>query len=251
MLILVELARTPNARLKHIAADLGITVQAVSLYISSMRRKGHVKRSDGGLKPTRLGMQLLQEHFTRIKNEVDEILREIAVVESCFAVAGKRIQKGQSVGLVMEDGILMAFPNVRSSSRGVALESADETDELLVGRLEGIVDLELGELLVIEVPPAVEGGSKKANISRAKQAIESLSPGLIVAGDIPGASLLTKATGELFTIHAPIESSMSALSKGVDVAFAGARESADQIVKAVASLRKSTGYEIKWRLIST
>ena len=251
MLILVEITRSPNARLKQIADDLGITVQAVSQYISSMRRKGHIKKSAGGLKPTRLGMQLLQEHFAKLKQEVDGILREIAVVDSCFAIAGKRIQKGQSVGLVMEDGVLMAFPNVKSASRGTALEAAEEGDELLVGQLEGIVDLELGELLVVEVPPAVEGGSKRANIGRVRGAIESLAPGLIVAGDVPGASLLMKATGEMFTIHAPMESAMSALSKGVDVVFAGARDSADQIVNAVTSLRRSTGYEIKWRLISS
>jgi len=42
---------------------------------------------------------------------------------------------------------------------------------------------------------------------------------------------------------------MSALSKGVDVVFSGTRESVDQLLKAVSTLRKETGYEIRCRTI--
>ncbi|MBN1677861.1 MAG: winged helix-turn-helix transcriptional regulator [Candidatus Thermoplasmatota archaeon] len=247
MLILVELVVSPATKLKDISKNLGITVQAVSQYVASMRREGLVRDSGGKLKPTRRGMQMLQEHFTGLKLEVDSILRRIRVVDACVAIAAKRITKGQHIGLEMEDGMLMAFPEKRASSMGIASESAEEGDDVLVRQLEGIVDMELGSLLVVEAPSESEGGSKKARVASARAVLDDFSPGLLVAGDMTGAALLMKAAGEMFTIHAPVESAMSALSKGVDVAFCGTRESVDQMLEAVSDLRKETGYEIKRR----
>jgi putative transcriptional regulator len=249
MLILVEILQSPSARLKDIAARLHITVQAVSQYIAEMKNDGLLREQSGTLRPTRKGMQIAQEHFTGLKDQVDSILRRISVIDRCVAIAGKKIEKGQSVGLVMEDGMLMAYPDRRSSSTGKAIESGLEGDDIVVGQLEGIVDLELGRLLLIEAPSELDGGSKAADIDRVREKIEGFSPGLLVAGDTTGAALLMKASGELFTIHAPMESSMSALSKGVDVAFAGTRESVDHLLEAVANLKKESGYEIKCRVL--
>jgi len=244
MLILVEVLESPSAKLRDVSAKLDITVQAVSQYISEMKKKGLVKEADGKLKPTRRGMQMLQEHFTGIKQEVDGILRKISVVDTCVAIAGADIKKGKGVGLVMEDGMLMAVPGRRSSSKGIALEDAREGDDIHIGRLEGIVDLELGQLLVIETPSETEGGSKGVDVDRVREQIERLSPGLLAAGDAVGASLLSKATEEMYTVHAPVESAMSAMSRGVDVVFCGTRESVDQLLDAVAELKKNTGYAI-------
>lgn len=248
LLILVEVLESPSARLKDIADKLEITVQAVSQYLSAMRKEGLVREQAGAPRPTQKGMQLLQEHFTGIKGEVDAILRRISVIDRCVAIAGEKIKKGAKVGLIMEDGMLMAFPGKKSPSTGAALEDADEGDDLLVGKLEGIVDLELGELLIIEAPSEIEGGSKTANIERVRGRLEDFSPGLLVAGDAVGAALLMKASGEFFTLHAPVESAMSALSKGVDVAFSGTRDSIDKLLESVEDLKNSSGYEIKRRV---
>jgi putative transcriptional regulator len=248
LLILVEVLESPSARLKDIAVKLEVTVQAVSQYLSAMRKEGLVREHAGALRPTQKGMQLLQEHFSGIKGEVDTILRRISVIDRCVAIAGEKIKKGAKVGLIMEDGMLMAFPGIKSPSTGEALEGAEEGDDLLVGKLEGIVDLELGQLLIIEAPSEIEGGSKAANVERVKNRIEDFSPGLLVAGDAVGSALLMKTSGEFFTIHAPVESAMSALSKGVDVAFSGTRDSIDRLLEAVEDLKKSSGYEIKRRV---
>jgi putative transcriptional regulator len=249
LLILVEILESPTTRLKDIADKLEITVQAVSQYLSAMRKEGLVREQGGLLRPTRKGMQLMQEHFIAIKAEVDSILKRTSVIDRCVAIAGKSISKGQKIGLIMEDGMLMAYPGQRSPSTGEALESAEEGDDLLVGKLEGIVDLQLGELLLIEAPSESEGGSKAANIERVKEKLELFSPGLLVAGDAVGAALLMKTSGEFFTIHAPVESAMSALSKGVGVAYSGTRDSIDRLLEAVTELKGSSGYEIKWKVL--
>lgn len=249
LLILVELLKSPSIRMKEMADRLGITIQAVSQYISVMKKQGLLKEHADALRPTKKGMQVAQEHFTNLKGFVDDTLRSIAVIDRTVAIAGKKIEKNQSVGLVMEDGLLMAFPGLEASSTGKSLERAAEGDDILVGQLEGIVDLELGRLLVIEAPSEMEGGSKSADIARTKDRIDEFSPGLLVAGDTIGSALLMKTSGEFFTIHAPVASAMSALSKGVDVVFSGTHESVDQLLHAISTLRKESGYEIRWKTI--
>lgn len=247
LLILIEVLKAPSIRMKDVAARLQITVQAVSQYISAMKREGMLREHGGSLRPTRKGMQIAQEHFTALKNQVDATLRRISVIDRCVAIAGKKIKKDQPVGLIMEDGMLMAYPGQESASTGKAMEDADEGDDVLVCQLEGIVDLELGKLLMIETPSEGEGGSKSASIQRIRDKIDELSPGLLVAGDATGAALLMKTSGEFFTIHAPVESSMSALSKGVDVVFCGTRDAVDQMIDAVSKLKRESGYEVRWK----
>ncbi len=249
MLLLVEILRSPSVRMKELAKRLDITTQAVSQYISAMRKEGLLREQAGGLRPTRKGMQIAQEHFTRLKDFTDATLRSIAVIDRTVAIAGKKIAKGEALGLVMEDGVLLAYPGRRASSTGKALEPAEEGDDVLVGQLEGIVDLELGKLLIIEAPSELEGGSKSVDIARMRDRIEAFSPGLLAAGDAIGSSLLMKASGELFTMHAPVASAMSALSKGVDVVFSGTHESVDELLRAISVLRRESGYEIQWRTI--
>ncbi|MDH3365182.1 MAG: hypothetical protein OEM29_04160 [Thermoplasmata archaeon] len=246
LLILIRVLEDPTVKLRDVSEDLGITVQAVSQYLSGMRREKIVKEQKGRLRPTRKGMQILQEHFSKLKDEVDTILRRIMVVDTCIAIAGKEVKKGDKVGLVMEDGMLMAYPDEKSSSRGVAMEPASIGDDILVGRLEGIVDMKLGSLVIIETPSELDGGSKKADVERARQKIDTASPGLLVAGDLVGSALLSKVTPEYFAIHAPVESAMSALTRGVDVVFCGTHESVDQMSHAIAALRKETGYSVRW-----
>jgi predicted transcriptional regulator len=124
-----------------------------------------------------------------------------------------------------------------------------EGDDVLIGSLEGIVDLELGKLLILETPSELDGGSKRANLSLAKEKVDEFVPGFLAAGDASGAALLMKTSGEMVSIHAPVECAMSALSKGVDVVFCGTRESTELMLEAAAKLKKETGYEIKWRSV--
>ncbi len=249
LLILVEILENPDGRLREVADRLGITVQAVSQYLSAMREEGLLKDQRGNLRPTRKGMQILQEHFVRLKDDVDAILRRISVIDTCVAFAGGKIRMGQKVGLVMESGKLVAYPERDSSSVGRAIEGAAPGEDILVGQLEGIVDMDLGKLLVIETPPETDGGSKAADLRRAKQGLAAFSPGLLVAADVTGSALLAKVGRPAHVVHAPVESAMSALSKGVDVAVCGTKESVDRIIDSVTNLKKETGYRIAWKTL--
>lgn len=247
LLILVHILKSPSARLKEIADPLDITIQGAGQYVSAMKKEGLLKEQGGNLRPTRKGMQIMQEHFSNLKTFIDGTLRSIAVIDRTVAIAGKRIDGDQMVGLVMEDGMLMAYPGLKASSSGRALESANEGDDVLIGQLEGIVDLELGKLLVVEAPSEADGGSKGVDVARVRDKIEEFSPGLLVAGDAIGAALLMKTSGEFFTIHAPVESAMSALSKGVDVVFCGTHETIVAMLQPISTLKKESGYEIGLR----
>lgn len=249
LLILIELLEEPRARHKDIADTLGITVQAVGQYVAAMRKKGLLRERAGSMNPTRKGMQILQEHFVQLKDEVDSVLRKMSVIDRCVAFAGKDVRKGDKVGLLMEGGRLMAYPGLEASSTGKALEDAAPLQDVLVGHLEGIVDMSLGRLLVLEVPPELDGGSKRANLKRAKDAIASFEGALFVAGDVAGSALLSRIARQDHVVHAPVESAMSALSKGVSVVFCGNKDAIDSIVDSVTRLKKETGYEVEWKIV--
>src|SRR4030042_129896 len=101
LLILIELLQSPSVRLKDIADKLGITVQAVSQYVSEMKKEGLLGDKGDNIRPTRKGMQITQEHFTGLKNQVDTILRRVSVIDRCVAIAGKKVEIGKAVSLVM------------------------------------------------------------------------------------------------------------------------------------------------------
>jgi putative transcriptional regulator len=248
LLILTELIEKPSMKMKEMAHKLGVTVQAISQYLASMKKTGLLRNGGDSLRPTRKGMQALQEHFTAIKGRVDTILRRISVIDSCVALAEGRVAKGTRVGLLMRNGVLVALPGRKASSTGTALESSDDGEDVLVGELEGIVDLKLGRLTLLEVPSEREGGSKSADAAKATKIIGGAGKGMIVAGDIVSIALARRCNVRYPVIHAPLEYAMSALCKGVDVMFCGTKENAGLVLAAVRDLKKETGYEIKWEL---
>jgi putative transcriptional regulator len=248
LLLLTELTENPSMKMKEMARKLGITVQAVSQYIAGMRKEGLLRNGGDTLRPTRKGMQALQEHFTAIKCRVDSILRRISVIDSCVALAEGNIEKGTRVGLVMRRGVLVAIPGRKAASTGTALEESADGEDVLVGELEGIVDLELGRLTLLEVPSEREGGSKSADAAKAASLLGEGRKGVVVASDIVSIALARRSRVRDPVIHAPVEHSMSALCKGVDVLYCGTKENVALMLAAVRELKKETGYEIRWEL---
>jgi len=248
LLILTELIENPSMKMKEMAHKLGVTVQAISQYLASMKRAGLLRNGGDSLRPTRKGMQALQEHFTAIKGRVDTILRRISVIDSCVALAEGKVEKGTRVGLVMRRGVLVAVPGRKATSTGTALESSDDGEDVLVGELEGIVDLELGRLIILEVPSEREGGSKSADAGKAAKILGEAKKCPVVAGDIVSIALARRCNVRDPVIHAPVEYAMSALCKGVDVVFCGTKENVGLVLAAARDLKKETGYEIRWEL---
>ena len=138
----------PN-RLADLSSELNMSEQAVSNYISKMEKEGLIDRSGTFYRPTSEGMELVREIVSELGSFLDEASDKINFISTCTAIASENIQEGERVGLKMKDGFLHASLE-ESTSMGTALNSAKLGQPLRVGGLQGITEMELGELYLLE-----------------------------------------------------------------------------------------------------
>lgn len=251
LVILSELLRNPSIRRKELADRLGVTEQAVSQYFIALESERLITPTRGSLRPTVKGRQMLQEGLFGLRDEIDGILREIELIDTCLAIADAPIRAKDAVGLLMRGGKLYAVPGIPATSRGIARNDAEEGSEVLVGNLEGVVELELGKLLALQLPSESSGGSKIVDVGRGRSLIGDFQHDLSVAGDLIGEIVAHRmGLDEGLVIHAPVESALNALSKGLNVLFLGTRESITGITSAIDRLKIESGYEFDYKILN-
>jgi putative transcriptional regulator len=179
VLLLFELTTGRYSAFKPLADKFEITIQAISDYFKIMTDEGLVHKIDGVYKPTQVGVDFLHNHFTELRDFVDNSIEKLAIISNTSAKAGNKINKGDHVGLFMEMGVLVAYCNRRSTSMGVATTSADKHEEVGIANLEGIVKLKPGKITIISLPDIDKGGSKAVSIPKLRLKLEGLKPDLI------------------------------------------------------------------------
>ena len=125
LLILLETSTRHHAVQRTIAEALGITVQGASEYLRSMEEDGLVQVTEGEYRPTIEGIRILHERFRELRDFVDRAGKELSIIDVTAAIAGGRIEQGDSVGLFMDRGDLVAYPSRNSPSRGQAVSRAE------------------------------------------------------------------------------------------------------------------------------
>ena len=175
LLILLEITRKPRIKLKTIADKIGISIQGVSEYLKIMSEEELVQNIGGEYKATNKGVQFLHKHFSELKNFVDKSIEKLNLIEVCCAIAKTKINKGDKVGLFMENGILTAYAGKKSKSVGTAISDACIDEDIPIKNLEGIVELTQGKLCIIEIPSIRDGGSRNINIEDFCSLIKSYS----------------------------------------------------------------------------
>ena len=160
MMILRELVVNEPTSLRPISSELGITQQAVSEYLHRMSDEGLVipgKGRDEGYRPTVKGFDFLQSNLLGMKEFVDSSISELEIVRSTDAVADGEIEKGTRVSLFMKGGLLYAAQGKEGPSVGTAEMDASPGDVIPVSSLEGVVRMDQGSLLILEIIPARNG----------------------------------------------------------------------------------------------
>ena len=166
MLILLEILRG-RKKLREIAEHIDITVQGVSEYIKILEREGLLK--DWEL--TIAGLEFLNNALDELGDFVSEsnaVLKKMQVIE---AIAGERIEKGEKVKLVMENGYIHAYRG-EGNSTGTAMNSADKGEDVGVTELRGVLEIEYGKVKIYAMPSIEEGGTKKINPRKIEKIIE-------------------------------------------------------------------------------
>lgn len=158
MLILLEIVVNRKGSMRQIAEGVGITPQAVWDYLRKMEEEGTVVMKGTLPTATVKGVDLLHRNLLSLKGFVDRSVSRLAIVASTDAIAAGPISKGDTVSLVMRDGLLLAVMGDDGPSVGTAQNACRKWDMVTVSDLRGVMEMEKGHLLLMEMLPARSGG---------------------------------------------------------------------------------------------
>src|SRR5271157_5163243 len=108
--IMVEIAANqPNIQQKDIATKIGVTSQAVSDYISKLEKDGWIT-SEGRSRYhiTKEGINWMLKSLRQLQQYSNAAERVLTNITTWAAVATVDLDKNQTVGLEMRDGMLYA-----------------------------------------------------------------------------------------------------------------------------------------------
>ncbi len=228
-LILYEAAVERPNRLADLSSKLDMSEQAVSNYVSKMEEEGLIDRSKSSYRPTSKGMELVREIVSDLGNFLDEASESINFISTCTAVASENINEGDRVGLKMEKGFLHASLE-ESASMGTALNSVGEGEPLRVGGLEGITEMELGEIFLIETDIDGDIVEKAENIRSKIKSIDH--DRLAIKGEMQyGICNIIDIEPDIK--FAPVSSSINAAEKGLDILMMLSKKDLDEVLEKI------------------
>lgn len=169
--ILVEIAsHQPDVRQKEIADKIGITPQAVSEYIKELVFEG-LLFSDGRVRyrVTKKGVEWVLERAVELKKYARYVMEDIVShVSVATAIANENFKKGQTVSLIMENGLLYARSG-NGDVTGVVISDAESGEDIGVTNLKGMIRLPEVSITICKVPRTERGGSRSVDLQMLKK----------------------------------------------------------------------------------
>lgn len=167
--ILVEIAgHQPDVMQKEIAERIGITPQAVSEYIKDLVSEGYLF-SDGRMRYriTKNGVEWVLERAIELKKYARFVMEDIVShVSVATAIARRKFKKGDSVSLMMENGLLYAGTD--GNVTGITTSDGDEGEDVGVTDLKGMISFPPVNITICKVPRVEKGGSRSVDLKMLK-----------------------------------------------------------------------------------
>lgn len=217
--LLVELHQQRHGRLRTLAQRVGVSVQAVSGSLRQLVRDGLVATENGTWRPTPKGTDHLQGQLTDVRRFLDGAREALRIIPETVALAARAIRRNDPVGLIMKEGRLTAVPRLAARSRGRARTDAGAGDLVVVGDLEGILDLHPAPIMLVahsERPDA-------AALARARRTAARLRrphPRMVTGAHALSSVALARQLGLNVDLeYAPLEAARDAARRGVAVLY--------------------------------
>ncbi|QSG02562.1 DUF7839 domain-containing protein [Natranaeroarchaeum sulfidigenes] len=232
--ILVEIAdRQPAVSQGEIADAVGVTSQAVSEYIRELVDDDLVeKEGRSRYRITKEGVDWLLSEAADVRRFADHVTEDIlGNVQEDAAIAAAVIEEGESVTLTVEDGLLRATPGESGPATGVATTDADAGEDVGVTGFEGIIDLDPGDVTVLQIPPVRSGGSRAVDFPALAE--RSSSADIVAAAGVEAVVALRGADVDIDTRFAAGEVAVDAASRGLDVLVASTIDNVGRVTDAL------------------
>lgn len=174
--ILSEICKQdPNLKQKDLAESLGITIQAVSENIKTLIDEEYITSKDGRspYKITQKGIDKVKKDAIILRKYSDSVLETMNHFKTVWpAIAAEKLKEGESVGIYMEGGVLYASKQPASAT-GTVLKDAEKGRDVALGGLTGLIDMEIGEAIIITLPNIKNGGSEACDLELIRSIYEN------------------------------------------------------------------------------
>lgn len=174
--ILSEICKQdPNLKQKDLAETLGITIQAVSENIKTLIDEGYITSKDGRspYKITQKGIDKVKKDAIVLRKYSDSVLETMNHFKTVWpAIATEKLKKGDSVGIFMDGGVLYASKK-SASATGTVLKDVEKGRDVALGGLSGLIDMTVGEAVIITLPNIKNGGSEASDLNLIKNIYEN------------------------------------------------------------------------------
>ncbi len=217
--VLVEIAdRQPAVSQGEIAEAVGITSQAVSEYVQDLAEEGLVRKEGRSrYRVTTEGVDWLLSEASEVRRYLEYVTGDVlGNVREDAAIALDDIDAGETVSLSLVDGLLHADPAATGAATGTATRSAATGEDVGVTEFSGIIDLDPGGVVVLQVPAIGTGGSRTVDSAVLREYCEDHD--LVVAAGVEAIAALDQAEITPAIRFAAGEVAADAAGRGVDVA---------------------------------
>ncbi len=240
-LILYHSAINKPTKLAEIAQEFDMTEQGVSNYVKDMEQKGLIDKLGRRYHPTPDGMEMIRDILSEIGDFLKVANSKIDIIDKCTAIAEENIREGQEVGLYMKHGFLHASAK-ESSSMGTALNDVSEGHPLKVGQLHGLIEMDLGRLIISPLNMDVENGDISKTV---QEKLENTKYDKIAVTGEEQYGIINMIGLKPDIIFSPVESSINAAEKGLDVLIFTSEGEAEKIVDRVRKQNSGRDEEYK------
>ena len=173
--ILSEISKqNPHLKQKDLAETLGITIQAVSENIKTLLELGYITSKDGRspYKITQSGIDKVKRDAISLRKYSDSVLETMNHYKTIWpAIASENLEKNNVVSLYMDDGVLYAHKSEETAS-GLVMNNASKGSDVALTNLTGVIDMSIGEAIVINLPTIKEGGSNATDLNLIREVYE-------------------------------------------------------------------------------
>lgn len=241
--ILSEISKQePHLRQKDIADRLEITVQAVSENIKTLIDEGYITSKDGRApyKITQKGITKVKKDAINLRKYSDDVLDTMNYYKSIWpAIAAEDLKEGESVGLFMENGVLFANKSKQNACAEVLCD-VEKGGDVPLTSLTGMIDLEVGQVIIVTLPTIKQGGSRCTDFELIKSLYfnDFKKWGIKKIDKFGVMGTVSRAVANKLNIPIDIEfaispSSISAAKKGLNVMILVVGDMSKSIVKSL------------------